>query len=633
MNRAPSANVGFIVWATACVTTGWGLSLIHQLSPAGYAVALPLLLLTFWWLVGHDHGEIVRHGCRLRIFCRRFRRPLPLIFLVVAVLAFSGGAFYAPTNFDALTYRIPRMLNWMAAGQWCWIPTVNQRMNFSGPAWEWTAMPFFMFLHSDRGMFLINALGYLLMPGLLFSIFRRLGVPRRVAWTWMWLVPLAYGYVTQAGSIGNDLTGAIFALLATDFAMRARTSGHIRDVWRALLAAALMTGVKLSNLPLALPVLIALWPPLLGLVKTPRQWPMGLALALICAVVSALPIMGLNQKFTGSWTGDPHNEFEVQLSNPAAAVMGNAFLLAECSCDPPVLPFSKEINARLIASLPSALKEAYPRLRQTSFSEIPGEENSGFGLNTTLPLLLGLGMSLIGLRRANPLKKLPSVLPPVALGAWVAFLFYLAKAGSEAGPRLLLPYYPLAIAPFLLLSPQQRWLRRRAWRVFLLLMALSIFPVLILSVSRPLWPAVTATGWFARNYPRNHFLQRLAETYRGYAHRNDVLAPIRAELPVETHIVGFVAGQNDTPYSLWRPIGTRRVVDLRADKNDFLAHPGKVEWVVIKEKYWPEVSSVPLPTWAAEHHAKIVAEIPIVELISWGPEKWCVLRFEPKPKN
>jgi len=38
----------------------------------------------------------------------------------------------------------------------------------------------------------------------------------------MWLVPTGYCFLLQAGSISNDLFGAVFAMAAVDFALRAR---------------------------------------------------------------------------------------------------------------------------------------------------------------------------------------------------------------------------------------------------------------------------------------------------------------------------------------------------------------------------------------------------------------------------
>jgi hypothetical protein len=605
--------------------TGWTLSALHRLDAAGYTVSLLLFGAACWCAWRRWQFQMWPPGA-WRKFLRRCRRPLPAIFLCLAALIFYAGLFYAPTNYDALTYRLPRMLNWEAAGHWFWIPTFNSRMNYSGVGWEWIAMPLLVLTRSDRGMFLINALGFLMMPGLLFSIFRQLGVARRVAWTWMWLLPLAYGYVTQAGSIGNDLTGTVFCLLSVHFGLRSRRSGRVGDVWLALLAAALMTCVKLSNLPLALPCLVAVWP---ALIRLGRHWLVGLVVAGVCVVVSAMPIMVLNWRHAGSWNADPQNQYQMQVTNPAAAFFVNSFLLAEQSLVPPVLPRSKELNSRLVARLPEGLTAPFPRLQLNNFTEFPGEENAGLGLGVTLPLLLVLGGAVLGLRPAGLLKKLARGLPPVAVAAWFALIFFMIKSGSEAGPRLLLPYCPLVIVPFLLLSAHRRWLRKRGWRIFLVTTALGVLPVLVLSVARPLWPALTVTGWLARTHPQNQLLQRLAATYAGYATRNDFLAPLRSAWPEKVREIGFIAGGNDTDYSLWRPFGQRQVIYLRADQPDFLAHPDKVEWVVIKENIWPEISPVPLTTWAAENHADIVASLPLVEIISWGPEKWCVLHFKP----
>ena len=55
--------------------------------------------------------------------------------------------------------------------------------------------------------------------------------------------------------------------------------------------------MKLSNLPLALPCLVAVWPALGRL----RKYLIGsLVVAVLCVAVSALPLMALNQLHTGS---------------------------------------------------------------------------------------------------------------------------------------------------------------------------------------------------------------------------------------------------------------------------------------------------------------------------------------------
>jgi len=612
----------FAIWICGCayfICVGWLLAALHQLNPMGYALALlPGILIALLWLKKNPPAF------RPQKIFRRCRRPLPAIFFLLAALIFLGGLLYAPNNFDALTYRLPRMLNWLAAGKWFWISTINERQNYSGANWEWIAMPFLALLRSDRGMFLINALGFLLMPGLLFSVFRQLGVARKVAWTWMWLLPLAYGYLTQAGSIGNDFLGALFCLLSIYFGVRARRSGRVMDVWLALLAAALLTGVKLSNLPLALPCLVAVWPAL-GQLK--RNLAGSVAMLGIAAVVSALPIMALNQIYTGSWNGDPQNEYRMQIKNPVAGLLGNGFLQAEQSLVPPVLPGSNKIHKRLFQALPESLKNGFPRLTSVKINELPGEEGAALDLAITLPLLLVSLIAVCGFQRAGSLKNIFSLWPPVVLAAWISVLICMAKLGSEAGPRLMLPYYPLALVPWLLLPAQSCLLRRRLWRIFLVLTAVAALPVLILSMARPLWPAQTVTARLARAHPNNQNLQRLATTYSAYAYRNDILAPFRAGLPADAREIGFIAGSNDTDYSLWRPFGNRLVKDLRPDIRRFLEKPN-VEWVVVKEDIWPEISPVPFEKWAQEHSAKLVLTQSIVELVSAGPQNWSLLHIE-----
>ena len=613
-------------WICLCAYlnfAGWTLAVLHELNPTGCAVVIALGLSALAWFKPKPRP------LRWQRFFHRFRRPLPAIYLVLTGLIFAGGLLYAPNNFDALTYRLPRMLNWLTEGTWHWIPTVNTRMNGSGAAWEWTAMQWLALTHLDRGLFLINTLGFLLLPGLLFSVFSQLGVSRRVAWSWMWILPLGYGFATQAGSIGNDLLGALFCLLSVHFGLRARRTGSVADVWLALLAAALLTGVKLSNLPLALPCLVAVWPAL-GQVR--KNLVGSLGVAGIAIVISALPIMALNQLHTGGWTGDPQDKYQVQVKSPAAALLGNSLLVAEQSFMPPLLPGAGKINDGLVQHLPAAwhqfLEEKFPRFFLNTLNEIPGEEAAGLGLGLTLLLLASLGATMIKTDWRGIVGKVLILFPPVVLAAWVATGFFLLKMGSESAPRLLLPYYLLALTPCLLLPIQRQLLHSRLWRWALALTALSILPALVLSVSRPLWPARSISEPLAHSHPENLLLRRLATTYAAYGHRNDLLEPIRSQLPPDAREIGFIAGNNDTDYSLWRPFGQRRVISLRQSDRHFLAHPEKTEWLVIKANEWPNICNVPLAEWAPANHFQMVFSTEIVELVRHGGETWCLLHYK-----
>jgi hypothetical protein len=611
----------YVIWIGAAAylnCLGWLLATLGQLNSAGYALGLlPGILLAGPWFL--KSFKLISLGK----ISRRFRRPLPAVFLLVVGLVFLGGILYAPSNFDALTYRLPRMLNWLSAGKWFWIATINQRQNYSGVAWEWLALPLFTLLRSDRTLFLINAFGFCLLPGLIFAVFRQLGVARKVAWIWMWLLPLAYGYVTQAGSIGNDLLGALFCLLSVHFGLRACRSEKVADIWLAVLAAALLTGTKLSNLPLALPCVVAVWPALRCLKKNVVG---TLAVGVLAGIVSALPIMALNQLHAGSWNGDPHNEYKMQIRNPVAGVLGNGFLVAEQAVVPPVLPAANQIHTKLTGSLPGWLKDDFPRLFSAKINELPAEEGAGLGLTTMLPLLLAGVLALV---RFRPVTLSFNLFPPVVLAACFAFMVYLAKMGSEAGPRLLLPYYPLVLVPLLRLRSQADLLGHRWGRIFLVLTAWAVLPVLVLSVARPLWPAQSVTAKLAAAHPHSAAIQRFATACAAYANRNDVLAPLRAAIPNDTPEIGFIAGSNDSSYSLWRPFGQRRVTDLRPQINAFLLQPetSGFTYVVVKAENWSEICPQPLESWAVAHRTRIVLSPSIVQLVSAGPQMWYVLEI------
>ena len=232
-------------------------------------------------------------------------------------------------------------------------------------------------------------------------------------------------------------------------------------------------------------------------------------------------------------------------------------------------------------------------------------------------LLLAGGVATLWLWLAGG-ASLRFRLPGVAIAAWVAGSVYLLKMGSESTARLMLPYYPLMLVPFVLL-PGQKWLLQfRGGRICAVLAALAILPALVLSPMRPLWPGRMVCHQLAAEYTGQRLFQRMAATYEAYAHRNDLLAPLRAALPENVREIGFIAGSNDTDYSLWHPLGKRRVVYPGQDPQQFLTHPDAVEWLVVKEKDWPAISRTPLGAWEQTNHFRVVLSTNIVTLVSWG---------------
>jgi hypothetical protein len=136
------------------------------------------------------------------------------------------------------------------------------------------------------------------------------------------------------------------------------------------------------------------------------------------------------------------------------------------------------------------------------------------------------------------------------------------------------------------------------------------------------------SGWLVHHYPDSSLMRRLTTVYSCYQNRNDLLAPLRARLPDNATNIGFIAGINDSDYSLWRPFGQRQVVYLwNGTPQTPVLLPPDVGWIVVKRAVWPEVSPVPLEEWAAQHEIEIVFSVQITAFASRTEETWCLLHI------
>jgi hypothetical protein len=171
--------------STFASLAGWTLSAFGALNRTGYLVFSMVAGVAFgYWLT--REGQNVIPTFRVAKCRHRFSRWLPAAFLALAALALLGGILYPPTNYAGLTYRTPRVLQWLTEEHWFWIHTPSQRLNTRSCGFEWLSAPIMLFTRSDRALFLLNFLPFLLLPGLIYSVFTRLGVRTRVAWYWMW---------------------------------------------------------------------------------------------------------------------------------------------------------------------------------------------------------------------------------------------------------------------------------------------------------------------------------------------------------------------------------------------------------------------------------------------------------------
>jgi hypothetical protein len=617
------------IWVSALASlAGWSLSAIGQLNRAGYAVFFGLVAVVLFFCSRKIHFSFPP----AKKILRRFRRLLPLAFFALALLIFVSGVIYPPSNYTGLNYRLARTLQWLAHDQWCWIHTPIFRMNDRACGIEWLSAPLVLFTNSDRLLFLLNFIPFLLLPGLVFAVFTRIGVRARVAWQWMWLAPTGYDFLLQAGGITNDTFPAVYALAMLAFGARAWATRRPADLWHALLAGALLTGAKASNLPLLLPLAILIFPLLPVLL---RHWKISILIGLLAAVVSFLPTAALNVYYIHDWSGLSIERTGMNMKNPLVGVWGNALLLVLNNFLPPLFPPAGWWNAHIMSVAPSWL--AAPMLANFepgffALPEIPTEDWAGFGFGCSVLLLVAVPAAFWRRRAAgnfSPSLPVPKNLRLCVVAApWVALLAYSMKSGMVTPQRIIAPYYPLLLPALLLGAGQSLVVRRRWWRWLTGAVLILALVVLILSPDRVLWPAKTILSKLAAQHPNQPTVTRALEVYTVYSQRNDALADVRALLPPDLKAVGFIGDEDDCDISLWRPFGTRRVEHfLLTDPPAQIRQ--RVQYVVVGGFNLKEHGQT-IDNWLQSSGAELVGTTNATLKASEGSQPWHVVRFKPE---
>lgn len=618
-----------ICWVFLCAVlsaAGWILSYFHALNRIGYSLVFALAV-TAYAVYQKRLGAAVWPQCNGGRFRKRFSRFFPGAFLFVTLLAALGGVLHPPSNYDALAYRVPRILQWLSAEQWHWIHTGFGRLNTRATGHEWIGAPLVLFLKTDRWLFLINVASILLLPSLVFSLYTRLGVSARVAWRWMWLLPTAYSFVLQVGGIGNDLYGAVFALAAVDLALRARSSGRFLEAAASCLAVALLSNSKTSNLPLALPWLIAILPSFKLALRRPIATAAVAALALFC---SFLPTAVMNHTHLKDWTGAKAEGLPLDSYDWRITIPGNVLVLTAQNFAPPIFPIANKWNALAPRLMPpkfhaEMLKNFEPSGANLGLTELQNEEFSGFGFGLSCLTVISL---LAGWRAGRgQIPSRPGTHATLVCWApWASLLVYMAKAGIGTAARIITPYY-LLLMPLLLRGRGQRVICTKRWWNALAAGVFGLAAILIVvTPSRPLWPANTILSWLVNRHPENATLLRAQTVFSVYGKRADALAPLRAVLPPNEPVMGLVTF-DDPETSLWRPFGSRRFehVLVNDTREEILAKG--IRCIAVNAEY--ASAQTDFKAWLEKVGGHIEQTVAVRYRAARGPFDWHIVRLMP----
>ena len=503
-------------------------------------------------------------------------------------------------------------------------------MNHSFCGMEWMNAPLLLFLKTDRVMFLLNFIPFLLLPGLIFSVCVDLGVRPRVAWCWMWLLPTGYNFLLQGGGAGNDTFSAVYALAAVYFGCRAWSSRQTRDLWNSILAAALLTGTKASNLPLLLPWAILI---VVLLPRLRQRLVLSLLVVLLAATASFLPCAVLNKLHCGDWLGTTIEMPHLEMHRPLIGILGNVFQLLTNNFVPPFFVLAGWWNQHAPLMLPQAWVVTVESNFDNGYfwlGELPTEDWAGVGFGVSVlvaaSVLAGLRYGVARGEGWVAKSDLPFRLRRcVMMAAWVALLAYCIKSGLVTAARLISPYYPLLLPLLIVGAGQGEIIRRRWWKVLAGGVMVLAMVVLACVPGRPLWPAQTILSKAVAAHPQQRLLVRAQKVYSVYAGRSDPLADVRALLPGNIKVVGFMGTEDDIDISLWRPFGERRVEHfLLTDPPEQIRQ--HVQYVVLGGFNLKNHDMI-LDAWLQSSGAELVATTNATLKVTEGLQPWYVVRF------
>lgn len=586
---------GWVAVVAALTYGGWLLSSRGWLRPPGILAWLLLAALIGWMAAS---GTVRLAPGSWHRLVRRFTRPLPLAYGVLALVILLGAVGHEATNYDALWYRLPRVHHWLAEGRWHWIHSTNLRLNCVAIGYEWAQLPWMLLPGGEHWTFLPSWISFLMLPGATFAAFRQLGVPRRSASRWMWLVPAGWMYALQAGGSANDAWAAVFSLCGIAWARESVRTRRFGALAWSVIAMALLTNTKQLNLVLLLPWLLAVRPAL-GLVL--RHPALALGVAVVAAVVSALPITIANLQHTGSWIGWRPEERNFVPANPAFALLVNPVILAFQNLSPPFIPATVRWNVwvRDLAAGPLAsLTQGFEFFARQAGSI--GENTAGVG-----PLLV---VTLALVCQPRPTGRRPG--PPAWLGPSLLFIGVLlcARLGTRELARYFAAVVPLGIAWALARRGAESVYATSRWRVMATLTFAGAFFVVWSGRNRPLWPLPQVVHFLAQRTAPEGAFGRLDQLYSFHTRQAHQLDSMAGAIPDSVSRAGF-ASEFPGELALWHR--GLRVRHIRPGETRADIDRAGLRYAILSTAYARRTGAADGADWAARHGARLVQSLAV----------------------
>jgi hypothetical protein len=256
------------------------------------------------------------------------------------------------------------------------------------------------------------------------------------------------------------------------------------------------------------------------------------------------------------------------------------------------------------------------------FGELPTEA-SGLGFGISLCLIVASIMSLnqwpLFWRTCNLPVRIFLISAPLTL------IWFFTKTALAGISRVVLPYFPIALAFFLAASNWPRLHRSSLFRLTVLLNLFLAILTIVVDPSRPLWPAQTLLSHSTSSPLIEKLRTRALSVYANYGSRSDVFSPLRQLLPPSVSEVGFFNGGDDPVSSLWKPYGSLIVREVTPKDNLTSLQARGLHYIFAGERGLRENLSQTIEQWTTDLRGSVVATTTLHPAVSRGAERWVLI--------
>ncbi len=543
------------------------LSLSHSLARGPLLVAWLLgaaLTAIFWWTRRRLQPQLLGRGRSGPTISRGSIIVGSLIFCTLGIT----GLFSAPSNWDSMTYHLPRVMHWAQNRSVADYPTNCLPQLFQPPWAEYAILHLQLLCGSDRFAFFPQWVAFGGSAVAAVALAARLGAGaagQTLAFVFAITLPTA---ILQAVSTQNNLVLGFWLLCGANGIVLLARQKSLPFRNRLLVSIFIGAAVGLAVLTKGTAYVIAapmmFWF-VMSQMSRPRQgvWSVTIV-AMIIAGLNAGHWIRNSDRFGSPLTPPGESEYRVRAMSPAlwtANFIRNAALHAATP--------SRDLNHRLVQMLNGVQRligadpdDPRTTLPGSHFALRPPHNDEDLTGNPVhlIALLIICGLIAYACVAMNWRMRLCAAstaikMLAVALGTWGLFCGLLKWRPFHA--RLHLPIFLLAAAPFGYFF--ERFLIQRVMlftAVGFILIAIS--PILF----NPSHPLLGKNNIFVKDRDSQYFYNR-PELFQAYRRASDLAAGIAGP-------TGLIAGADAWEYPLWVLIGERRgrppeIVDLAGE--------------------------------------------------------------------